>query len=337
MQYVKFGKTGIDVSRITLGMMSYGNPSIQSWYMDLDDAKPLIKKALDLGINFFDTANTYSAGRSEEITGAVLNDYRDDVVIATKVYFNIKDFYAKEHNKQGLSRYHITKAINDSLKRLKMDHVDLYQIHRLDESLPAEQIMRTLNKVIEDGKTLHIGASSMYTWQFQKLNYTAEKLDLEPFVSMQNQYSLAYREEEREMFPYCQDAGIATLPWSPLAKGFLSGKYKRSEQTTGEFKRFDSDPLLKSRFFRPEDFNVVDVEVAMAKEKDVTPAQIALAWLFSKDYVTSPIVGVTKMNHLEEAVAALDIKLSTDDVKRLEEAYKPHPIAGHSYGAMGLS
>ena len=170
MKYVKLGKTGIDVSRITLGMMSYGYPSKQGWYLDLDDARPIIKKALDMGINFFDTANTYSSGRSEEITGAVLNEYRDDVVIATKVYFNIQSFNAQQLNKQGLSRYHVTKAINDSLKRLNMDHVDLYQIHRLDQSVPAEQIMRTLNTVIDEGKTLHIGASSMFASQFQKLN-----------------------------------------------------------------------------------------------------------------------------------------------------------------------
>ncbi len=328
MKYVKLGKTGIDVSRITLGMMSYGNPSIQGWYLDLDDAKPLIKKALDLGINFFDTANTYSAGRSEEITGSVLNEYRDDIVIATKVYFNVKQFGTQELNKQGLSRYHITKAINDSLKRLDMDHVDLYQIHRLDQSVPAEQIMKTLNKVIDDGKTLHIGASSMFAWQFEKLNFTAEKLGLEQFVSMQNQYSLAYREEEREMFPYCQDAGIATLPWSPLAKGFLSGKYKRDESSNA--KRFETDPLLKSRFFRPEDFDVVEALTEIADEKGVKPAQIAMAWLFSKEYVTSPIIGATKVDHLVEIVDALEINLSSDDIKRLEEDYIPHQIAGHS-------
>ena len=327
MKYVKLGKTGIDVSRITLGMMSYGYPSKQGWYLDLDDARPIIKKALDMGINFFDSANTYSSGRSEEITGAVLNEYRDDVVIATKVYFNIQSFNAQQLNKQGLSRYHVTKAINDSLKRLNMDHVDLYQIHRLDQSVPAEQIMRTLNTVIDEGKTLHIGASSMFAWQFQKLNYSAERLGLEQFVSMQNQYSLAYREEEREMFPYCKDAGIATLPWSPLAKGFLSGKYKRTEAPSGT--RFETDPLVKSRFFRPEDFDVVEQVVEIANEKGVKPAQIALAWIFSKDYVTSPIIGATKIDHLMEAFESLEIHLTNDDIKRLEEKYIPHIILGH--------
>ena len=328
MKYVKLGKTGIDVSRITLGMMSYGYPSKQGWYLDLDDARPIIKKALDMGINFFDTANTYSSGRSEEITGAVLNEYRDDVVIATKVYFNIQSFNAQQLNKQGLSRYHVTKAINDSLKRLNMDHVDLYQIHRLDQSVPAEQIMRTLNTVIDEGKTLHIGASSMFAWQFQKLNYSAERLGLEQFVSMQNQYSLAYREEEREMFPYCKDAGIATLPWSPLAKGFLSGKYKRTEAPSGT--RFETDPLVKSRFFRPEDFDVVEQVVEIANEKGVKPAQKPLAWIISKDYVTSPIIGATKIDHLMEAFESLEIHLTNDDIKRLEEKYIPHIILGHN-------
>ena len=328
MQYVKLGKTGIEISRITLGMMSYGNPKIQGWYLDLDHAKPLNKKALDLGINFFDTANTYSAGRSEEITGDVLKEYRDEVVIATKVYFNVKKFGTQELNKQGLSRYHITKAISDSLNRLNMDHVDLYQIHRLDQSVQAEEVMRSLNKVIDDGKTLHIGASSMFAWQFEKLNFTAEKLGLEQFVTMQNQYSLVYREEEREMFPYCKDAGIATLPWSPLGKGFLSGKYKRNEESNRA--RYETDPLLKSRFFRSEDFDVLETVAEVAKEKGVKPAQIAMAWLFSKDYVTSPIIGATKEEHLIEIVESLEIKLSNDDIKRLEEKYIPHPIAGHS-------
>ena len=329
MKYVKFGRTGIDVSKLTLGMMSYGNPAIQKWYLDLDDAKPLIKKALDLGINFFDTANTYSAGRSEEITGTALKDYRDDVVIATKVYLNVGDFTKQSLNKQGLSRYHVRKAINDSLKRLDMDHIDLYQIHRLDPNLPADVIMRTLNHLINEGKTLHIGASSMFAWQFAKLQYNADKLGLESFVSMQNQYNLVYREEEREMFPLCKDLGVATIPWSPLAKGFLSGKYKRDENPSGS--RYESDPLIKSRFFKPEDFDVVETTVEVAKEKGVQPAQIALAWLLSKDYVTSPIIGATKAEHLDQAVEALDIQLTTDDINRLEEKYIPHQVAGHDY------
>ena len=313
MKYIKLGKTGIDVSRITLGMMSYGNPSIQGWYLDLDDARAIIKKALEFGLYFFDTANVYSSGRSEEITGAVLNEYRDDIVIATKVYFNMAGISAQATNKQGLSRFHVKKAINDSLKRLNMDHVDLYQIHRLYHSLPAEEIMRTLNQLIAEGKILHIGASSMFAWQFAKLQFTAEKLGLEPFKTMQNQYSLVYREEEREMYPLCKDLGVATLPWSPLGKGFLSGKYKRNENPSGT--RVETDPLVKSRFFRPEDFDVLERVIEIAKEKDVKPAQIALAWVLSKDYVTSPIIGATKLDHLVEAVEAIDIQLTNDDIK----------------------
>lgn len=328
MKYTKLGKTGIDVSKLTLGMMSYGNPALQKWYLDLDDAKPLIKKALDLGINFFDTANVYSQGRSEEITGEVLKEYRDDVVVATKVFFNMAGYEKETLNKQGLSRYNVRKAIDASLKRLQMDHVDLYQIHRLDKTVPAEDMMQTLNEVINSGKTLHIGASSMFAWQFAKLQYTADKLGLEGFKTMQNHYNLVYREEEREMFPLCQDLGVATIPWSPLARGFLSGKYKRNVDPTGA--RVESDKLVKNRFFKPEDFDVVERTVEVAKEKGVQPTQIALAWLFTKDYVTSPIIGATKMDHLEQAVESLEIKLTDDDVKRLEEVYTPHPIIGHS-------
>ena len=328
MKYTKLGNTGIEVSKLTLGMMSYGNPALQKWYLDLDDARPLIKKAFDLGINFFDTANVYSRGRSEEITGEVLKEYRDEIVVATKVFFNMAGYDKQGINKQGLSRYNIQKAINDSLKRLQMDHVDLYQIHRLDKTVPAEDIMRNLNKVISEGKTLHIGASSMFAWQFAKLQYTAEKLGLEPFKTMQNHYNLVYREEEREMFPLCQDLGVATIPWSPLARGFLSGKYKRNVDPSGA--RVESDTLVKNRFFKPEDFDVVERVVEMAKEKGVKPTQIALAWLFSKDYVTSPIIGATKPEHLDQAVESLDITLSDDDIKRLEEVYTPHPIIGHS-------
>lgn len=328
MKYVKLGKTGIEVSKLTLGMMSYGNPALQKWYLDLEEARPLIKKALDLGINFFDTANVYSQGRSEEITGEVLKDYRDDVVVATKVFFNMAGYNSEALNKQGLSRYNIRKSIDASLKRLQMDHVDLYQIHRLDKTIPAEELMRNLNQVIDDGKTLHLGASSMFAWQFAKLQYTAEKLGLEQFKTMQNHYNLVYREEEREMFPLCQDLGVATIPWSPLARGFLSGKYKRNVEPTGA--RVESDKLVKGRFFKQEDFDVVERVVEVASDKGVQPTQIALAWLFTKDYVTSPIIGATKAEHLDQAVESLDIKLTDDDIKRLEEPYTTHPIIGHS-------
>ncbi|MHA2365453.1 MAG: aldo/keto reductase [Candidatus Hodarchaeales archaeon] len=329
MQYAKLGKTGLSVSRICLGMMSFGNPNISKWVLDIDEAKPLIKKALDLGVNFFDTANVYSSGRSEEITGEVLNEYRDDVVIATKVFFPLKGFTAKTFpNKSGLSRYHIKQSIDASLKRLKMDYVDLYQIHRLDPSLPIEEILHTLNLLINDGKVLHIGASSMFTWQFAKSLWLAERYNLEPFRTMQNHYNIVYREEEREMLPLCVDQNIGVIPWSPLARGFLSGKYTREGQESSP--RSKSDRYLKSRYFKSEDFDVVERVVEIAKEKDVMPAQIALAWLFSKKFITSPILGVTKHEHIEQAVEALEIKLNEDDIKQLEENYSPHPILGHS-------
>ncbi|MFX1533913.1 MAG: aldo/keto reductase [Promethearchaeota archaeon] len=326
MQYKTLGKTGLEVSRICIGCMSFGNT--QAWHLELEQARPLVNKALDLGINFFDTANVYSKGRSEEITGELLKDYRDDVIIATKVFFPVQGFSVKSKpNKSGLSRYHIFQAIDDSLKRLKMNYVDLYQIHRLDHKVPIEEILRSLNHLIDQGKVMHIGASSMWAWQFAKSLWLAERYGLERFQTMQNHYNLAYREEEREMLPLCRDQQIGVIPWSPLARGFLSGKYKRSEEPDST--RAQSDPYLKRRYFRPEDFDVVEQVVEIAEEKEVTPAQIALAWLFSKDYVTSPILGITKIEHIDQAVEALEIKLSSDDVKRLEEPYKPHPILGH--------
>ncbi len=323
MKYTILGKTGLKVSRICLGMMSFGNR--QEWQLEIDKARPIIKKALDLGINFFDTADVYSAGRSEEITGELLGEYRDDVVIATKVFFPLEGFTVKaKPNASGLSRYHIRRAIEESLKRLNMDYIDLYQIHRLDPNTPLEDLLRTLNRLIDDGKVLHIGASSMMAWQFAKSLWIADKLGLEPFRTMQNHYNLVYREEEREMLPLCKDQGIAVIPWSPLARGFLTGKYSRDAPP--DTPRARSDRYLRARYFRPEDFDVVERVIEIAKEKDVKPAQIALAWLFSKEVITAPILGVTKASHVENAVEALEIKLSSDDIKRLEEPYKPHPI-----------
>ena len=329
MQYVKLGKTGLDVSRICLGMMSYGDPTILEWCLDLEASRPIVKKALDLGINFYDTANVYSRGRSEEITGELLKDYRDDVVIATKVFFPVRGYTTdSKPNKSGLSRYHITRAIKDSLKRLEIEYVDLYQIHRLDPHTSLEEILRSLNLLIKNGSVLHIGASSMFAWQFAKSLWIAEQHGLEPFRTMQNHYNLCYREEEREMLPLCKDQGIGVIPWSPLARGFLSGKYTREGKA--DYLRARTDRFMKPRYFKPEDFDVVERVVAIAQEKDVTPAQIALAWLFSKDYVTSPIIGATKIEHVVQAVEALEITLSGDEINRLEEPYKPHPILGHS-------
>ncbi len=329
MKYVNLGKTGLKVSRICLGMMSYGDPSFSKWILSLEDARPIVRKALDLGINFFDTADVYSRGKSEEITGELLNPYRDDVVIATKVFFPIEGYTANgPPNKSGLSRYHIRRAIDASLKRLNMDYIDLYQIHRLDPNTPFEEVLRTLNYLIQDGKINHIGASSMYAWQFMKSLAIAEKLGIEPFRSMQNHYNLVYREEEREMIPLCRDQEIALIPWSPLARGFLSGKYKLGEEITSL--RGTSDKYLPSRYFREEDFRVVDRVLEIAREKDVLPTQIALAWLFTKEYITAPIIGATKVEYIDQAVEALDIKLTPSEIKGLEEFYIPHPVLGHS-------
>ena len=320
MEYLNLGRAGVKVSRICLGCMSFGNDA--SWKVELDQARPIIKRAIDLGVNFFDTANVYSSGHSEEITGECLKGYRDDMVVATKVYGRMGD----KPNQSGLSRRHIMQQISGSLKRLQMDHVDLYQIHRWDYATLIEETLRTLDDLVRQGSTHYIGASSMFAWQFLKALQTSDRLGLERFVSMQNHYNLVYREEEREMIPLCKQEGIGLIPWSPLAKGFVTGKYKRGE--IWKATRYESDKLLPERFFKPEDFDVVEEVVAVAREKALTPAQIALSWLFHKG-VTAPIVGATKVEHIEEAVAALDVKLDSSDMERLEAKYKPHPIIGH--------
>jgi aryl-alcohol dehydrogenase (NADP+) len=320
MQYVNLGRAGVKVSRICLGCMSFGNDA--AWKVEMDKARPLIKKAIDLGINFFDTANVYSLGRSEEITGECLKGSRDDVVVATKVYHAM----GEGPNDSGLSRRHIMLQIKRSLKRLQMDHVDLYQIHRWDYGTPIAETLTTLDDLVHEGLTHYIGASSMWAWQFLKALETSDRLGLERFVSMQNHYNLVYREEEREMIPLCKTEGVGLIPWSPLAKGFLTGKYKRGEASQAT--RYESDELLRERFFKPEDFDVVEAAQAVAKEKGVTPAQVAIAWLLHKG-VTAPIVGPTKLEHVEDAVAAIDLKLDTSDMERLESKYKPHPILGH--------
>ena len=321
MEYVRLGKTGVKVSRICLGCMSFGNE--MAWKLEIDKARPIMRRALDLGINFYDTADVYSSGRSEEITGELLQGYRDEVVLATKVYFPV----GERPNQQGLSRLHVLKQIDGSLRRLRTDHVDLYQIHRWDYDTPIEETVRTLDGLVRQGKVRYIGASSMWAWQFEMALSTSERLGLEKFVSVQNHYNLCYREEEREMIPLCRDRGVGILPWSPLAKGFLSGRYKRGEKP--DSKRFSSDELLGERFFRPEDFDVVERLEVIAKEKGVSPSQVAISWLLHKG-VTAPIVGPTKVEHVEEAVAAISVELSEDDVHRLEEPYKPHRVIGHA-------
>ncbi len=291
--------------------------------VEIDKTRPIVKRALDLGVNFFDTANLYSNGRSEEIVGELLKNHRDDVVLATKVRLKV----GEGPNREGLSRYHILSQVRKSLKRLRTDRIDLYQIHRWDYATPIEETLLTLNDLVREGTVGYIGASSMWAWQFAKALFTSDLLHAARFVSMQNHYNLCYREEEREMIPLCKDQGIGLIPWSPLARGFLTARYKRGK--TPDSARYRADKYFAERFFRPEDFDVVERAEEVAKEKGVTVAQIALAWLLRKG-VDAPIIGATKVEHLEEAVGSLDVQLSDDDVKRLEEPYKPHRILGHS-------
>jgi aryl-alcohol dehydrogenase (NADP+) len=325
MEYVNLGRSGLKVSRLCLGMMTYGDPAWQAWVLDEQQSRPIIRRALDLGINFFDTADMYSRGASEIITGQALLDYapREELVIATKVYFPLND----SPNASGLSRKHIMDAVDASLRRLGTDYIDLYQIHRLDHSTPIEETMEALHDVVKAGKTRYIGASSMFAWQFVKAQYTASLHGWTRFVSMQNHYNLAYREEEREMIPACIDFGVGIIPWSPLARGFLTGKYSRVGGATTL--REQSDRLLRERYFTDADFDVVEELTALAQERGVSPAQAALAWLLHKPGVTAPIVGASRLPHLEEAAAALDVHLSSGEIARLEARYQPHPVLGH--------
>jgi aryl-alcohol dehydrogenase (NADP+) len=327
MQYVNLGKSGLKVSRLCLGMMTYGTPKWRPWVLDEEASRPFIKKALDAGINFFDTADMYSKGVSEELTGKLLREFgvkRENVVVATKVFFNLTD----EVNAGGLSRKHIMDAIDASLTRLGMDYVDLYQIHRWDYDTPIEETMEALHDVVKAGKARYIGASSMFAWQFAKAQYTADINGWTRFASMQNHYNLVYREEEREMIPLCIEQGVGLIPWSPLARGFLAGNRKR--EGSGKTARARSDEFADHMYFREEDFTVVEHAQEIAREHDATSAQIALAWMLSKPYITAPIIGASKMPHLEQAIAALDIQLTDDEVAALEAAYQPHPILGHS-------
>ena len=317
MKYETIGKTNTKISKISLGCMSFGSKA--EWMIESDEAKPIIDCALDLGITFFDTANAYSNGRSEEILGELLKDCRNDVVIGSKVRYQMGD----NPNDIGLSKEQINKQIEKSLERLQTKFIDLYQIHRWDYETPIEETLVALDQLVKDNKVRHIGGSNMWTWQFAKSLWICNDLDLERFETIQPHYNLCYREEEREMIPFCEDQNISILPYNPVAKGFLSGKYNRN--TKNESIRFKTDPGLAAKFFKPEDFDVLDMVIQIANEKDVKPAQIAIAWLLTKT-ITSPIIGVTKKSHVEEAVDALDIKLTNDDIKRLEEPYQVHSI-----------
>ncbi len=326
MDYVRFGNTGMKVSRICLGTMTYGKPTDRwQWALNEDESRPFIKKALELGINFFDTADIYSYGASEEVVGLALKEFarRDEVVIATKVFNPMSN----DPNDRGLSRKHIMKSIDASLKRLKTDYVDLYQIHRWDYNTPVEETMEALHDVVKSGKALYIGASSMYSWQFSKALYTSDLHGWTRFVSMQPHYNLIYREEEREMIPLCQDRNIAVIPWSPLARGLLTG-HRTKERT--ETLRARTDEFGKSLYQGESDFDIIDRLGEIAKKRGVPDARVALAWMLSKPAITSPIIGASKPGHLEDAVASLSLKLSGDEIHFLEELYQPHNIRGHA-------
>ena len=326
MDYQRLGKSGLKVSRICLGTMTYGTPKWREWVLEEDESRPFIQRALELGINFFDTADVYSLGVSEEIVGRALKDFirREEVVIATKVFFPMGD----KPNQGGLSRVHIMQAVEDSLRRLGTDYIDLYQIHRWDPETPIEETLEALHDLVKSGKVRYIGGSSMYAWQFSQSLYLADLRGWTRFVSMQNHYNLVYREEEREMMPLCRAEGIGLIPWSPLARGFLSGNRTREEW--GETARAKTDDFAHDMYYQESDFTVVEHVVELAEDKGVTPSQIALAWLLHQPGVTSPIIGASKMNHLEENVAALDIELSPEELDALEEPYLPHPVLGHS-------
>ena len=327
MEYVRLGRSGLKVSRLCLGMMTYGSKTWRQWILEEEEGRPFVRRALELGINFFDTADVYSLGVSEEILGRALRDFspgREKVVIATKVHFPMGD----GPNQCGQSRKHIHHAIDNSLRRLGTDYIDLYQIHRHDPETPVEEVMQALDDIVRTGKALYIGASSMFAWQFSKMLHVSDTQGLARFVSMQNHYNLVYREEEREMIPLCREEGIGLIPWSPLARGFLAGN--RRKEDYGETLRAKTDDFGQKLYYHDSDFDVVKRVTEVAKQRGVSNMQIALAWILHQPGVTAPIIGASKMPHLEEAVAALDVKLSDEELKSLAEPYKPHPILGHS-------
>ncbi len=326
MEYVRLGSSGLKVSRIGVGCMSFGGAEKGNfgWTIDYEHAKPIVRRAIDLGINFFDTADMYSHGKSEEILGRAIKGRREDLVIATKVY----NAMGPGPNDRGLSRKHVRRGVRQSLERLGTPYIDLYQIHRWDYDTPIAETLTSLNDLVREGKVNYIGGSSMWAWQFATALDTSERLGIEAFVSMQNHYNAVYREEEREVIPLCVSRGIGIIPWSPLARGFLTGKYRKGREPSG--KRYEKDALLRERYFTQQDYKVLDAVIKVAKEKGVTPAQVSLAWLLHKPAVTSPIVGVTKVEQLEELVDALSVRLTKDDMARLEADYRPREIEGHS-------
>jgi aryl-alcohol dehydrogenase-like predicted oxidoreductase len=326
MDIVPLGKTGLRVSRLCLGCMSYGSSKWREWVLDDKAARPFFEQALAAGINFFDTADMYSDGASEEVLGRALRDLavpREKVVIATKLFNPTGD----TPNERGTGRKHVKHAVEASLRRLGVDYIDLYQIHRYDRGTPMEETLDALANLVDEGKVLYLGASSMAAWEFTRFLYLADRLGLPRFVSMQNHYNLVYREEEREMIPLCRTEGIGLIPWSPLARGFLAGN--RSRAQGGETTRGKTDDFAHS-LYQDADFDVVERVVEVAKAHGVPPARVALAWMLAKPEITAPIVGATKPHHLEDAVKAMELRLSPDEVAKMEEPYKPHPVLGFS-------
>jgi aryl-alcohol dehydrogenase (NADP+) len=320
VQYVNLGRSGLKVSRICMGMMNYGDPNWRAWTLSEDETRPFIRRALELGINFFDTADMYSRGRSEEVTGRLLRELarREEVVIATKVYMPTGD----SPNERGLSRVHIMNAIDASLKRLGVDYIDLYQIHRFDPDTPMEETLDALHDVIKAGKARYIGASSMRAWQFARYLCVAEKHNWTRFISMQNHYNLISREEEREMLPLCRAEGIGVLPWSPLARGFLAGNHRRNGGSTTT--RAQNDDRARAYYDRDADYAVQDRVIQLAGQRGAAPAQVALAWVLQQPGITAPVIGASKVEHLDQAVAALDLQLSDEECATLQEMYEPN-------------
>ena len=327
MQYVNLGRSGVKVSRLCLGAMTYGTSTWRPWVLDEGASRPFFARALEGGINFIDTADMYSLGVSEEVVGRAVRDLvpRDQIVIATKAFFPL----AEGPNDRGLSRKHLFDAIDASLRRLGTDYVDLYQIHRFDPETPIEETLAALHDLVKAGKARYIGASSMSAWRFAKMQYVADGHGWTRFVSMQNHYNLVYREEEREMIPLCREEGVGLIPWSPLARGFLAGN--RRKDSPGDTARAKTDEFAHKLYYADADFIVADRTVEVARRLGVKPTQVALAWLLSKPEVTAPIIGASKLEHLDDALGALAIELSVEDVSFLEEPYQPHRVLGHDH------
>ena len=347
MHYVQLGNSGLSVSRFALGMMTYGTPKWRPWVLDEVASRPLVQAAIEAGINFLDTADMYSAGMSEELAGRFVREFcrREEVVIATKVFFPVDlafqggnalgPKFRPQPNTSGLSRKRIFHAIDASLRRLGSDYVDLYQIHRFDAATPVEETMEALHDVVKSGKARYIGASSMFAWQFATMQQVAERHGWTKFISMQNHHNLVYREEEREMNPYCRATGVGLLPWSPLARGFLAGNRRPGEggsadKSGGATSRAATDEIAQKFYYRDADFRVVDALSQLAREKGVSNAALAYAWLLHQAGVSSPIIGVSKPGQLEQALEALEIRLNADELGRLAAPYQPHPVIGHS-------